>query len=153
VFMCRLRNPSLLLPSLIVIVALATLALTIDSASARGGGGSRGGNASVRAGFAGSSAVRAAPGLHGQQGSPVRLQHSAGGAGPVPSPVSPPPGVSPAPKSAAPPASKAGILLLLLNSEVSASPSPPPTVPAAPPMPAVSAPEGQIQPVAPLSPS
>jgi hypothetical protein len=139
-FTCTLRNPSLVL-----VAALAAFALTIGSANARGGGGSRGGSASARAGFTGSTAVRAAPTLRGQQGSPIRLpQQSTRAVGAVASTGS---------KSADPPVSRARALqLLLLNSDISTSPTPPPPVPLAPPMPAVSAPEGQIQPVAPLSP-
>jgi hypothetical protein len=141
-----LRNPSLIL-----VAALAAAALTIDWASARGGGGSRGGGASVRA-FTGSTAVRAAPTMHGLQGLPMRVpQQSTRAVGAVAPTSSLPSAVSIAPKSADPPASKAGALLLLLNSDLSAPPTPPPPVLAAPPMPAVSAPEGQIQPVAPLS--
>jgi hypothetical protein len=141
-FTSTLRNPSLILAAV-----LAAMALTTGSASAqRGGGGSRGG-AGVHVGVMGSAAVGVAPTL---QATPMRLpQLSTRSPGVVASTGSRA-AVLRAPNSADPPASKAGAVLFLLNF-LSAPPTPTPSAPAAPPMPAFAAPEGQIQPIAPLA--
>jgi hypothetical protein len=143
-FTSTLRNLSLVLGA-----ALAALALTIDTASAqRSGGGSRGGSVGMHTGAMGPTAVRAAP---TPQGMPMRLpQLSTRSPGPVASTGSRS-AVLRAPNSADPPAAKAGALLLLLNFNLSAPPSPTPPVPVAPPIPSVGAPVGELQPIAPLA--
>ena len=143
-FTSTLRNPSLFLGA-----ALAALALTIDTASAqRSGVGSRGGSVGIHTGVMGSTAVRAAPTA---QGMPMRLpQLSTRSPGAVASTGSRS-AVLRAPNSPDPPASKAGALLFFLNSNLSGPPSPTPSAPVAPPMPAVGAPVGELQAIAPLA--
>ena len=146
-FTCTLRKSWLTL-----IAALGALALTIDSASAqRGGDGSRAGSAGIRAGFTGSEAVRAAPTL---QATPMRLPQLSTGATSAVAPTgSLRSAVSTAPKSADPRASgAAAAAALLLNSTQSASPTSAQSTPAPTPMSAVAAPQGRLEPIAPLSP-
>jgi hypothetical protein len=133
--------------SVIPLTALVALVLSNDCASAqRGGGGSRGGGAGARAGFTGSTGVLTAPTMHDYQGTLMRLPqqstraNGAAGSGPA---------VSTAPKSADPPASAA---VLLMNSNLTASPTAAPPARAATPMSAIAAPLGELQPLAPLTP-